>query len=94
MGFFALIKMFHANSGLGHCSQLIFTTHDTNLLSSELFRRDQIWFTEKDNFGATKLYSLYDYKPQNKRIRTDEMYEKNYLIGKYGAIPYIGTLRI
>jgi uncharacterized protein len=89
----ALIKMFHANIGSGHCSQLIFTTHDTNLLSSEMFRRDQIWFTEKDKFGATQLYSLYDYKRQNKRVRTDEMYEKNYLIGKYGAIPYLGNLR-
>jgi uncharacterized protein len=89
----ALIKMFHGNIGSGHCSQLIFTTHDTNLLTSELFRRDQIWFTEKDKFGATQMYSLYDYKPQNKRIRTDEMYEKNYLIGKYGAIPYLGNLR-
>jgi uncharacterized protein len=89
----ALIKKFHANIGSGHCSQLIFTTHDTNLLTSELFRRDQIWFSEKDKFGATQLYSLYDYKLQNKKIRTDEMYEKNYLIGKYGAIPYLGNLR-
>ena len=89
----ALIKMFHSNTGSEHCSQLIFTTHDTNLLTSELFRRDQIWFTEKDKFGATQLYSLYDYKPQNKKIRTDEAYEKNYLVGKYGAIPYLGNLR-
>jgi uncharacterized protein len=89
----ALIKMFHANTGSGRCSQLIFTTHDTNLLTSELFRRDQIWFTEKDKLGATQMYSLHDFKLQNKRIRTDEMYEKNYLIGKYGAIPYLGNLR-
>jgi uncharacterized protein len=89
----ALIKMFHANTGSGHCSQLIFTTHDTNLLTSELFRRDQIWFAEKDKFGATQMYSLYDFKPQGKNVRTDELYEKNYLIGKYGAIPYLGNLR-
>ncbi len=89
----ALIKMFHSNTGSGHCSQLVFTTHDTNLLTSELFRRDQIWFAEKDKFGATQMYSLYDFKPQGKNVRTDELYEKNYLIGKYGAIPYLGNLR-
>jgi uncharacterized protein len=89
----ALIKMFHANTGSEHCSQLIFTTHDTNLLTSELFRRDQIWFAEKNKLGATQMYSLYDFKPQNKKVRTDEMYEKNYLVGKYGAIPYLGNLR-
>ncbi len=89
----ALIKMFHSNTGSGHCSQLIFTTHDTNLLTSELFRRDQIWFAEKDKLGATQMYSLYDFKPQGKNVRTDELYEKNYLIGKYGAIPYLGNLR-
>nr|MCU0447506.1 ATP-binding protein [Microscillaceae bacterium] len=56
-----------------------------NLLSACTFRRDQIWFTEKDRFGASKLYSLADIN-----IRNDESYEKNYIRGKYGAIPYLG----
>ena len=62
-------------------------TDDTNILSSGLFRRDQIWFTQKDRFGATSLYSLSDYK-----VRSDAPFEKDYLSGKYGATPIIGNL--
>jgi len=65
-------------------AQLIFTTHDTTLLDPELFRRDQIWFTEKDEHGATRLYSMLDYKP-----RKGEAMQKGYLSGRYGAIPII-----
>ena len=65
-------------------AQLIFTTHDTTLLDSELFRRDQIWFTEKDKKDATHLYPLSDYKP-----RLGEAYQKGYLSGRYGAIPIL-----
>jgi uncharacterized protein len=90
----ALIRMFNLNSGINRFAQIIFTTQDTNLLSSDLFRRDQIWFTEKNKIGATDLYSLYDYKVDKTRVRTDEMYEKNYLMGKYGAIPYIGNIKV
>jgi len=67
---------------------LIFNTHDTNLLSSGLFRRDQIWFTEKDKYGAASLYSLADFKEQ--RVRKEEAFEDNYIRGKYGAVPYMG----
>lgn len=67
-------------------SQLIFSTHDTNLLNPELLRRDQIWFTEKDKDQATKLYSLLEFKG----VRSSEPFEKNYIQGKYGAIPYLG----
>jgi uncharacterized protein len=56
----AILKLFNSKNNLN--SQLIFVTHDTNLLSKKLFRRDQIWFTEKDNYGATDLYSLVEYK--------------------------------
>ncbi|MBC7509537.1 MAG: ATP-binding protein [Ferruginibacter sp.] len=71
-------------------ARLLFTTHDTNLLSGEIFRRDQIWFTEKDNFGQTDLYSLYSVSlPDGTRVRSDESYEKNYIRGRYGAIPFI-----
>ncbi len=71
-------------------AQFVFTTHDTNLLSAGLFRRDQIWFTEKDSEGATQLYALTDYRPGGKTVRNDEQLEKNYVAGKYGGIPYLG----
>ena len=58
--------------------------HDTNLLSSKTFRKDQVWFTEKDNKGATDLYSLVEYK-----VGKDASFEDDYIIGKYGAIPFI-----
>ncbi|MEZ0608856.1 ATP/GTP-binding protein [Fibrella sp. WM1] len=72
-------------------SQLIFATHDTNLLSYGQFRRDQIYFTEKDKYGVTSLYSLVDYKEEDgSTVRKDRSFEKDYIQGRYGAIPYIG----
>lgn len=69
-------------------AQLVFTTHDTWQLSNQLLRRDEIWFTEKDDMGLSTLYSLADFvDEEGTRIRKDESYEKNYLLGKYGAIP-------
>ncbi|MFK7982901.1 MAG: ATP/GTP-binding protein [Saprospiraceae bacterium] len=68
-------------------AQFIFTTHNTNLLSNELLRRDQIYFVEKDKYAAAKLSSLAEYK-----IRKDTNYELNYLKGRYGAIPFINHL--
>ena len=66
-------------------AQLIFTTHDTTLLSLDTFRRDEIFFTEKDNqTGVTDLYSLDEFS-----VRKDENIEKGYLLGRYGAIPYM-----
>ncbi|MGH4118109.1 AAA family ATPase [Clostridium sp.] len=65
-------------------AQLIFSTHDTNLLDQDLFRRDQIWFTEKKEDKSTDLYSLDDFT-----VRKDAAIEKGYLQGKYGAIPYM-----
>jgi hypothetical protein len=70
--------------------QLIFTTHDCSLLDSGLFRRDQVWFTEKNKENATDLYSLWDYKIPG--VRKDGNYRIGYLKGKYGAIPFIGDL--
>jgi hypothetical protein len=69
-------------------AQLIFTTHDTSLLDGEIFRPDQIWFTEKDK-SMTKLYSLHEFQPCE-----DESLQKGYLQGRYGAIPFIGGLNI
>ena len=66
-------------------AQLIFTTHDTSLLDPELFRRDQIWFVEKDRDQASKLYPLSDFSP-----RKNEALERGYLMGRYGALPFLG----
>jgi len=68
-------------------SQLIFTTHDTNLLDLDLLRRDEIWFVEKDEYGASHVYSLTEFK-----VRPDLRIEKGYLSGRFGAIPFIGDI--
>lgn len=69
-------------------AQLIFTSHDSWQLNSNLLRRDEIWFTEKNENGVSILYSLADFFDEDGvKIRKDENYEKNYLLGKYGAIP-------
>ncbi len=80
----ALIGLFNSKQRNPNGAQLVFTTHDTNLLSNQRFRRDQIWFTEKDRFGASHLYSLAEFK-----VRNDASYEKDYIQGRYGAIPFI-----
>ena len=69
-------------------AQLIFTSHDSWQLNGNMLRRDEIWFTEKDYDGVSTLYSLADFVDEDGvNIRKDENYEKNYLLGKYGAIP-------
>ena len=88
-----LLKIFQSAINTKN-AQLIFASHDTNLLRNDLFRRDQIWFTEKDNTGSTDLYSLVEYKiNQATSVRNDASFEKDYLIGKYGAIPYFGNIQ-
>lgn len=83
-----LIQMFHNSEINLNDGQLIFNTHDTTQLDGTLFRRDQIWFVEKDASGASHLYPLLDFKP-----RKGEALEKGYLQGRYGAIPFIGELK-
>jgi AAA15 family ATPase/GTPase len=83
----AIINLFNSNETNPQNAQLIFATHDTNLLSKDIFRRDQIWFAEKDTFSATHLYSLVEYK-----VRNDASFESDYIQGRYGAIPFIGNL--
>ena len=68
--------------------QLIFTTHEPNLLDKELFRQDEIWFAEKNTDGSTDLYSLSDFK-EHKTIDI----RKGYLSGRYGSIPFLGNLK-
>jgi AAA15 family ATPase/GTPase len=80
-----LIELFHKCEVNKNNAQLIFSTHDTNLLSLDTFRRDQIWFTQKiEEKNYTDLYSLNDYP-----VRKDDNVQKGYLQGKYGAIPFI-----
>ncbi len=84
----ALISLFNSLASNPKRAQLVFTTHDTNLLSKKLFRRDQIWFIEKDHFGSSHLYSLAELK-----VRNDASFENDYIEGRYGAIPFIGDVR-
>jgi len=82
-----IISLFNTQSGNSRNAQLLVTLHDTNVLSSNLLRRDQIWFTQKNGRGESSLYPLSDY-----RVRSDASYEKDYLLGKYGATPIIDDL--
>ncbi|MBR4787936.1 MAG: ATP-binding protein [Bacteroidales bacterium] len=85
-----IIRLFHNSETNPKNAQLIFTTHDTNLLSTKMMRRDQIWFTEKNETEQTDLYCLTDIVfPDGTKPRNDANYEKNYIAGRYGAIPYI-----
>lgn len=80
-----LVSLFNSAEFNPNGAQLVFTSHNTNLLDLDVLRRDQIWFTEKDEqTAATDLFSLYDFS-----IRKDAKVEKGYLIGRYGAIPFI-----
>lgn len=86
-----IVRLFNDPTQNPRGAQLIFTTHDTNLLGGILdepaLRRDQVWFTEKDRGGATHLYPLTDFEP-----RKEENLERGYLQGRYGAIPFLGRL--
>lgn len=83
-----IVRLFNAPNTNPKNAQLIFTTHDASLLGEGILRRDQVWFTEKNRFGETELYSLAEMKERN-----DASFEKNYIHGRYGAIPFIGGLR-
>ncbi len=79
-----LVKRLHHAGGK---AQLIFTTHDTTLLSQKMMRPDQVWFMEKDDKSATRLYPLSDFSP-----RDNEAIERGYLNGRYGGIPFLKDL--
>jgi predicted ATPase len=89
----SLLSLFQDPTSNPNGAQLLFTTHDTNLLGTVLgdapLRRDQVWFTEKDSGGATHLYPLTDFHP-----RKHENLERGYLQGRYGAIPFVGELTV
>lgn len=79
-----IIETFH-KAKQDKFAQLIFTTHDTSLLDTDIFRRDQIWFTQLNKYRSTDLYSLVEIK----NVRKTENLEKGYVSGKYGAIPML-----
>lgn len=79
----AVLRLFCTPTTNPKGAQLIATTHDTHLMGSSALRRDQLWFTEKDADGATRLYPLTDF-----RTRKDDNVEKGYLQGRYGAVPF------
>jgi len=81
-----ILKLFNSNENKNN-AQLVFTTHDISLLDKEILRRDQIWFTEKDQYGTSKLYSLADLGEHK-----EASFMKRYLEGRYGALPYIKRL--
>jgi hypothetical protein len=81
-----LVRIFHSDKMNKGGSQLVFATHETTLMDLSVFRRDQIWFTDKDTAGASHLYSLYDFK---NKPRLQEAIQKGYLTGRYGAIPLL-----
>ena len=69
-------------------AQIIYATHDVTNLTNKIFRRDQLWFVQKDSLGSSELYSLADYRDdEDKKIRKDATFAKDYILGKYGAIP-------
>jgi len=82
-----LVRLFNSSRTNPKSAQLVFVTHDTNLLTYGGLRRDQIWFCEKNRSGATDLYSLVEFK-----VRRDAPFERDYLNGRYGAIPYFGNV--
>ena len=82
-----IIELFNTPKINKKHAQLVFTTQDTNLLKKKNFHKSQVWFTEKDKYGATHLTSLVEYK----NIDSKFDYEQNYIMGKYGAIPYLGA---
>lgn len=76
-----IIDLFYEQTSM---AQLIYTTHDTTLMDKKFFRRDQIWFVQKDEYGYSELCSLSDFK-----VRSDSSFEKDYLAGVYGGIPFL-----
>lgn len=82
-----LIELFHSSETNSKNAQLIFTSHETSVMTQEIFRRDQVWFCEKKN-KATELFSLAEFKPR--KGVTD--IEKSYFSGRYGALPYFKSI--
>jgi len=85
-----LVKLFHNKETNPKNAQLIFTTHETSILSQDVFRRDQIWFCERNKMQSTSLYPLSDFSPKKGK----ENLERSYLSGRYGALPFIRSFNM
>ncbi len=85
-----LLELFQSEDVNRSGAQLVGATHDSSLMDETLFRRDQLWFVEKPRSGASVLYSLYDFADSANRPRSDAAFERNYLAGRYGAVPLFG----
>ena len=81
-----ILSLFNSKKSNPNGAQLVFTCQDTNLLDQSLFDKEQIWFVEKDKYGESHIASLSEYKD----VRKEHKIERNYIMGKYGAIPYLG----
>jgi hypothetical protein len=93
----AILRLFNSPASNPRNAQLVCATHDTHLLNRNLLRRDQIYFVEKDRTAASHLYSLADFKLSSsegamRSVRNDDQFERSYILGRYGAIPYLGDL--
>jgi len=89
----ALVRLFNSSATNPQNAQLIFVTHDVNLLSAKFLRRDQVWFAEKNEAGATHIYSLAQFRLETGELpRKDASFESDYIRGKFGAIPFLGRL--
>lgn len=83
-----IVQLFNDPETNPHHAQLIFSTQDTNHLENRLLRRDQVWFVEKDRQGASELYSLAEFREHDNAVP-----QKDYALGRYGAIPFLGDIR-
>ena len=84
-----LVKLFNNPETNPRNAQLVLTTHDTSILDQDVFRRDQVWFCEKDESRSTVLFPLTDFRPRKKV----ENLERKYLSGRYGALPYVRKIK-
>lgn len=86
-----IINMFHDTEVNKNNAQLIYTTHDVFTLTNDIFRRDEIWFTEKNKSGISRVYSLVKYRLEDSdsKVRNDAIYSKDYMLGRYGAVPLL-----
>ena len=82
-----LITFFNPEVNIHH-AQIIFTSHDLWQLKNNILRKDEIWFTDKDNDGISTLYSLADFEG----VESESNYVENYMLGQYGAIPSLKAL--
>ena len=86
----SIVQLFMDKNTNPNGAQLVCTTHDTNLLNLAYLRRDQIWFTEKDRTDSSVLYSLVEFKDdRGVKVRNDRSIEKDYIEGRFGAIPFL-----